>query len=509
MSDIKIVIAADVVAADAGLKKVQQELGKTALEAAKTDSKLQGLGNAAQNVAGKSSLMSSAAASLKNNLLSIISPTQLAIAGIVAIGVAISDWINQETKAEKQLKMLEQTLTEVSSSFVKANNDVKAVANKLDDYYKGTATADEVTKLFNKTLGETVGKVGSVTQAEKSLADNADNYIKIQTSKAVANMAFNKSAELIYKSLEASLLQERIIQDIRKKGNVATYDEVKKLTDLEKERKKSLEDIDVYKNIEKEAEKYQKFFEKLLIKPNKSKIIVGDILNDEVVIKPSRIKIKTDSLKKSDIKELEKYLMANILATSPYERKESVNDIGRIKPKEFSLSDITKDPSIQRLIKQKELLTEIASIATTILSPALDAVFDNIGKGASKVVQSLGNVIKQLTLAVFKALALQAISSLITGGGKLGKDFLGNFFKGFFVGKNATGTRNFKGGLTLVGERGPELLALPSGSSIQPNNEMNAYSFNGGITLMPSIAYDGTMFRVFLNRVDAQNRRNN
>ena len=44
MSDIKLVIAADVAQAENALKKVQGELGKTAIAAAKTDSSLDKLG---------------------------------------------------------------------------------------------------------------------------------------------------------------------------------------------------------------------------------------------------------------------------------------------------------------------------------------------------------------------------------------------------------------------------------------------------------------------------------
>lgn len=39
------------------------------------------------------------------------------------------------------------------------------------------------------------------------------------------------------------------------------------------------------------------------------------------------------------------------------------------------------------------------------------------------------------------------------------------------AGKNATGTDHWRGGLTWVGERGPELLNLPRGSQIIPNDE--------------------------------------
>ena len=37
--------------------------------------------------------------------------------------------------------------------------------------------------------------------------------------------------------------------------------------------------------------------------------------------------------------------------------------------------------------------------------------------------------------------------------------------------KNATGTRNFRGGLSLVGERGPEMRILGQGDNIIPANQ--------------------------------------
>lgn len=39
------------------------------------------------------------------------------------------------------------------------------------------------------------------------------------------------------------------------------------------------------------------------------------------------------------------------------------------------------------------------------------------------------------------------------------------------VGKNAAGDNNWRGGLTWVGEEGPELVNLPRGSRILPNKE--------------------------------------
>jgi len=43
----------------------------------------------------------------------------------------------------------------------------------------------------------------------------------------------------------------------------------------------------------------------------------------------------------------------------------------------------------------------------------------------------------------------------------------------------------------MVGERGPEMVYLPSGSSVEPNNQLNAFG-NGNSIIIPEmrLAYD-------------------
>lgn len=56
----------------------------------------------------------------------------------------------------------------------------------------------------------------------------------------------------------------------------------------------------------------------------------------------------------------------------------------------------------------------------------------------------------------------------------IGKLFGGNIkIPGF-----ASGVTNFGGGLAMVGERGPELVNLPRGSSVTPNNKLGGNTFN-------------------------------
>ncbi len=48
----------------------------------------------------------------------------------------------------------------------------------------------------------------------------------------------------------------------------------------------------------------------------------------------------------------------------------------------------------------------------------------------------------------------------------------------------ATGVKNFRGGLAIVGEKGPELVSLPKGSNVYPNTSGLSPSFSINIQNM-------------------------
>jgi hypothetical protein len=141
----------------------------------------------------------------------------------------------------------------------------------------------------------------------------------------------------------------------------------------------------------------------------------------------------------------------------------------------------------------------------------LPNLFEGLIKGIGDQVKELGKTLVrygvQMIIArkAIEKLAIRPEVAVIAGFALqiLGSTLAAAANKKFGSAKFATGVRNFEGGIATVGERGPETVLLPRGSSVVPNNEVMAYG-GGGITLMPSIAYDGTQFRIFLNRVDAK-----
>lgn len=128
-------------------------------------------------------------------------------------------------------------------------------------------------------------------------------------------------------------------------------------------------------------------------------------------------------------------------------------------------------------------------IGSALSSAFSDAIVE--GKKLDEVFQSL-----------LKTLAKAAINSLFMSffapqaGGGLSP------FAGLFagIGKNAEGTGNWRGGLTWVGEKGPEIVNLPRGSQVIPNSRAVSIASGGRQPIVYNIdaagADSGTVARI-------------
>lgn len=83
--------------------------------------------------------------------------------------------------------------------------------------------------------------------------------------------------------------------------------------------------------------------------------------------------------------------------------------------------------------------------------------------------------------------ALDNAKNSVTGFfGDIGKSISGAWSSGSEAGHNAKGTDFWKGGPTWVGEEGPELLNLPRGSQIIPNDKLGTDLFTGSGSTSPA-----------------------
>lgn len=102
-------------------------------------------------------------------------------------------------------------------------------------------------------------------------------------------------------------------------------------------------------------------------------------------------------------------------------------------------------------------------------SPAAEAA-DEVNGAVGRLLDRIGDgsdALRQFGLELVKIFALRGISKLLGGSDWLTGDLLS-------LPGNALGTDNWRGGLSWVGERGPELVNLPRGAQVIPNNKLGA-----------------------------------
>lgn len=118
-----------------------------------------------------------------------------------------------------------------------------------------------------------------------------------------------------------------------------------------------------------------------------------------------------------------------------------------------------------------------------------------VAKSFGDMAQDVSNSLAQLTSSIKGGGFLDILSSVFGFGLQLGK--VGAFGKNIQTNLNrvpayANGTSFARGGLSLVGERGPELVNLPRGASVTPNNKL------GGATRVEIVDTTG----LFVTRVN-------
>lgn len=131
-------------------------------------------------------------------------------------------------------------------------------------------------------------------------------------------------------------------------------------------------------------------------------------------------------------------------------------------------------------------------LASTLAS-GLANVFSSVVDGSKSAVEAVGDLLKSLGQMLINQ-GFQALIGGIFGGGAGGglgsiiSSIFGGGGGGLTLGFNgipgyADGTNYAQGGMALVGERGPELVNLPRGSQVIPNDELGM----GGPTISINI----------------------
>mgnify|MGYP000023546211 CR=1 FL=1 len=116
-----------------------------------------------------------------------------------------------------------------------------------------------------------------------------------------------------------------------------------------------------------------------------------------------------------------------------------------------------------------KVIDQLSDKTKTLADVATDA-FSGIGSSIAHAFRKGGDVATNVLDAVLSRVLRLADSLLDNAINSLFGNIFGSLFGGIRIPGFANGTNNAPGGLAVVGERGPELVNLPRGSQVIPNN---------------------------------------
>lgn len=125
-------------------------------------------------------------------------------------------------------------------------------------------------------------------------------------------------------------------------------------------------------------------------------------------------------------------------------------------------------------------ISDILSTAWSVISPIMDlciSVFKTLFNAVQKYFPKIKGIINSVWEFV-KPIVERIGGAISTISEKLGK-WGDKLFGGGDVGANAAGTNSWRGGVTWVGEKGPELVDLPRNTRILPHKESVAFAGGG------------------------------
>lgn len=131
------------------------------------------------------------------------------------------------------------------------------------------------------------------------------------------------------------------------------------------------------------------------------------------------------------------------------------------------------------------------------------SLWDSLANAATNALDSITNKALEMAANGIFDMLFGSLFGGGAGGATGGGGGLGGIFSGLF-GHNADGTDNWRGGMSWVGERGPELVNLPKGAQVIPNGPSMAMAANNNIVSLVRIELSGDIEGRILEQSGAQ-----
>ena len=419
---------------------------------------------------------------------------------------------------KKDLEALKRELNAVTDSLKKFIEETEQ-ANKLSDINIVARFEDKTEQGVLQRQSKFISLAYQLEEANKARNKSYENYVDVvsqsfatqedatkaqQAALDVYNQAIKTENDLIAaKELQAATNRAATIEDARA-AEQRRKDDAKRLADLDsisktlaKLREDTRDQISLgvtfnVSTLQEQAKLVQAAITKLITVFNvdpKNAIILklkADLFELNMQIKrenlvlPVTLKLENQKIKPLDDATLKKVLnipsIESVLLGSDLANIFSFLPLGFFKPlKKESLSQVTS--SLKKALESSISVIGIGigeGLAAAITGTAnFGSIFQGIFNQLGGVVSALGEQL--IAIGAAALVAQQALAQIFANpfaaiAAGVALVALGSLIKSVTSNQNrfAVGTRNAPGGLALVGERGPEMINLPSGSQVIP-----------------------------------------
>lgn len=359
-----------------------------------------------------------------------------AIAGAVLFKTIskVTNQVASQTKAQK----------ENSTEALKAAQSTGTLAGAQDKLGSQISKVNQQIDKENRNYRESLAKMVKDAQAKvvslkQSLDDESSSFKDVQ-EQAVADH------------------EDRVqkIQDqINQETNLGSLGNARKLNDLQKELAKENAEYD--KQQAKDIAKHNAKMAELQAQYDEQTNLLQKHADDVKSIQDVQLLDEIDSLKRSHAEQLASY---------EQQKNDIIANVGQ-----------TTSGMVGAYNAAIPQLADVGSQMGTAIGDAMIQALKDSAKEVGKSVVQFG----KNTASWFKdnfSLSKTPIDNIAS--------VPANLIKGLFnkvIGNNATGTDNWRGGPTWVGEQGPEILNVPKGSQIIPNNKINQQTPQINITV--------------------------
>lgn len=533
MSDIKIVIGSEVSGAVTGLRAVQGELGKTATISKTATTAFTSIGSSISSLG--SSLISGGV-----------------ITGIALLSAGVIKLVSSFFEASEKAKQLEAANIAIGKSFQKAAEQAGEEIGKVT-ILKAVLESENATRLQKLTALEQLKKI------------NPDYFGQLDLEKGKVeglSTAYEGYLQRLYRSINAKANVDLLTEALKNQSQALANINKNISAGEQKFNAATLTRFQINDAIRRFGLTFGGKPGEARIIDFKEKQLIADLLNaeDQVTEISKRVRETITDAFTPKPEKIKKELKEVVKAYDEASRVAAIGNIQQVKPKERDIrtvfeQDVVIKPKVKflpqdldaffaglnalfdqaRLEKfQEEVTKRIQDTFTNIIADSIGTIADAVGeaiagggnflpnlfegliKGIGSQLKELGKYLVQVGVEMIvakkaiEALKLTPQTAIIAGFALqlLGSTLTAAATKKFNSAKFATGVRNFEGGIATVGERGPETIFLPRGSSVQPNNEVNAFG-GGSQVFIPAIRLSGSDLVIAFNRASAQMGRNN